>query len=62
MPKFELCSDFVSVLIGNGLEVEELDTTGVAFRKKKRPEKIQGFDQTPDFVVPDIGHQVPAAS
>ncbi len=48
--------DSVSELIGGRLETaieEELDLHGVAFRKTKRAEKIPGFDQTPDFVVPD---------
>ncbi len=48
--------DSVSELIGGRLETaieEELDRHGVAFRKTKRAEKLPGFDQTPDFVVPD---------
>lgn len=48
--------DSVSELIGGKLEAvieEMLDRHGVAFRKTKRAEKIPGFDQAPDFVVPD---------
>ncbi len=48
--------DSVSELIGGKLEAvieEELDRHGVAFRKTKRAETIPGFDQAPDFVVPD---------
>lgn len=48
--------DSVSELVGGGLETaieEELAKHGVSFRKTKRAEKIAGFDQAPDFVVPD---------
>ncbi len=48
--------DSVSELIGGGLETaieEELVKHGVSFRKTKRAEKIRGFDQAPDFIVPD---------
>ncbi len=48
--------DSVSELIGGKLEAvieDVLDRHGVAFRKMKRAEKIPGFDQAPDFVVPD---------
>lgn len=47
--------DSVSDLIGDGLEsaIEELLTSaGISFRKTKRAEKIAGFDQTPDFIIP----------
>ena len=29
-----------------------LTTAGVSFRKTKRAESIEGFDQTPDFIIP----------
>ena len=48
--------DTVSELIGGGLETaieNQLVRHDVAFRKTKRAEKIPGFDQAPDFVVPD---------
>jgi len=48
--------DSVSELIGGGLEepIEDLlSNSGVSFRKIKRAERIEGFDQTPDFVIPD---------
>jgi hypothetical protein len=48
--------DSVSELIGDGLESgieEELAKHGVGFRKTKRAEKVPGFDQAPDFIVPD---------
>ena len=48
--------DSVSELIGGGLETaieNQLARHNVAFRKTKRAEKIPGFDQAPDFVVPD---------
>lgn len=30
-----------------------LSKAGVSYRKTKRAERIQGFDQAPDFIVPD---------
>ena len=48
--------DSVSELIGDNLEsaIEEiLSAYGVSFRKTKRAERIAGFDQAPDFIVPD---------
>lgn len=47
--------DSVSELIGDSLEsaIEDvLSKAGVSFRKTKRAEKIDGFDQTPDFIIP----------
>jgi hypothetical protein len=48
--------DSVSELIGDNLEaaIEEILTAyGVSYRKTKRAERIVGFDQAPDFIVPD---------
>ncbi len=48
--------DSVSELIGGGLETaieEQLAKHRVSFRKTKRAEKVTGFDQAPDFIVPD---------
>ena len=48
--------DSVSELIGGGLEAaieSQLAEHDVSFRKTKRAEKIPGFDQVPDFIVPD---------
>lgn len=48
--------DSVSELIGDGLEsaIEQVLTqAGVTFRKTKRAERIAGFDQAPDFIIPD---------
>lgn len=48
--------DSVSELVGNVLETaieDALHQAGVSFRKTKRVERIQGFDQAPDFVVPN---------
>jgi len=48
--------DSVSELIGDNLEsaIEEiLGAYGISFRKTKRAERIAGFDQAPDFIVPD---------
>jgi hypothetical protein len=48
--------DSVSELVGDSLEVkieEVLTAAGITYRKTKRAEKIAGFDQAPDFVVPD---------
>lgn len=47
--------DSVSELIGDGLEnaIEDvLSKAGISFRKTKRAEKISGFDQSPDFIIP----------
>ncbi len=47
--------DSVSELVGDSLEsaIEEvLSRAGISFRKTKRAERIEGFDQTPDFIVP----------
>ena len=47
--------DSVSELIGDSLEsaIEEvLAKTGISFRKTKRAKRIEGFDQTPDFIIP----------
>jgi hypothetical protein len=47
--------DSVSDLIGDSLEsaIEDvLSRAGVSFRKTKRAERIEGFDQTPDFIIP----------
>ena len=48
--------DSVSELVGDGLESaieEELSRAGITFRKTKRAERLAGFDQAPDFIVPD---------
>jgi hypothetical protein len=47
--------DSVSELIGDILELaieEVLSRAGISFRKTKRAERIEGFDQIPDFIVP----------
>lgn len=47
--------DSVSEIVGDVLEsaIEEiLNKVGVSFRKTKRAERIEGFDQAPDFIVP----------
>lgn len=47
--------DSVSELIGNNLEsaIEDvLDKAGVSFRKTMRAERIDGFEQAPDFIIP----------
>jgi hypothetical protein len=47
--------DSISELIGGGLETaieDVLTRSGLSFRKTKRAEKISGFDQTPDFILP----------
>ena len=48
--------DSVSELVGEVMEnaVEaRLRKAGISFRKTKRAERVQGFDQAPDFIVPD---------
>jgi len=47
--------DSVSELIGDRLELaieRLLSQAGVSFRKTKRAERIMGFDQAPDFIIP----------
>lgn len=47
--------DSVSELIGDSLEsaIEDvLSKANISFRKTKRAERIEGFDQTPDFIIP----------
>ena len=47
--------DSVSELIGDSLESaieDELSKAGVSYRKTRRAERIDGFDQAPDFIVP----------
>lgn len=41
-------------MIGDSLEsaIEVLTQAGISFRKTKRAERIEGFDQTPDFIIP----------
>lgn len=48
--------DSVSGLVGDVLETaieSVLTRAGVGFRKTKRAERVRGFDQAPDFVIPD---------
>jgi hypothetical protein len=48
--------DSVSELIGDGLEnaiEDQLSKAGISFRKTKRAERLAGFDQAPDFIIPD---------
>src|SRR5215467_8378451 len=47
--------DSVSGLVGDVLEsaIEAvLSHSGISFRKTKRAERVAGFDQAPDFIVP----------
>jgi hypothetical protein len=47
--------DSVSEMIGDIVESEVegvLTSAGISFRKTKRAEKVPGFDQAPDFIVP----------
>lgn len=47
--------DSVSELVGYSLEsaIEEILTqNGVSFQKTKRAERVPGFDQAPDFIIP----------
>jgi len=53
---FAAHKDSVSELIGHCLEVrieEALASSGISYRATKRAEKVAGFDQAPDFIVPD---------
>ena len=47
--------DSVSELVGDVLEAaieSALSEAGISFRKTKRAERVTGFDQAPDFIVP----------
>lgn len=47
--------DSVSELVGDSLEsaIEDVLTKGgISYRKTKRAERIEGFDQSPDFIIP----------
>lgn len=49
--------DSVSEIVGNAVEnaIEDaLIRAGISFRKPKRTERVPGFDQTPDFLIPDV--------
>lgn len=48
--------DSVSELVGDVLEnaIEEtLSRHGISFRKTKRAERVEGFEQAPDFIIPN---------
>lgn len=48
--------DSISELVGDIVEsaIEAvLSAAGISFRKTKRAERVAGFDQAPDFIVPD---------
>ena len=48
--------DSISELVGNVVEnaIEDvLSRNGISFRKTKRAERLPGFDQAPDFVIPN---------
>ena len=48
--------DSISELVGNLVEnaIEDvLSRAGISFRKTKRAERLPGFDQAPDFVIPN---------
>lgn len=48
--------DAVSGLVGDVLEAaieQALHNHGISFRKTRRAERVAGFDQAPDFIVPD---------
>ncbi len=48
--------DSVSELVGDVLEAAieaALSAAGISFRKTKRAERVNGFDQAPDFIIPD---------
>jgi hypothetical protein len=48
--------DSISELVGNVVEnaIEDvLSREGISFRKTKRAERVPGFDQAPDFIIPN---------
>lgn len=47
--------DSVSELVGGGIEnaIEDvLSQAGISYRKTRRAERVPGFDQAPDFIIP----------
>ncbi len=51
--------DSVSEVIGDHLESlvqKRLSSAGIPFYRTKKAERVQGFDQAPDFLVPDKFH------
>ena len=44
--------NFVGNVVENAIE-DVLSSAGISFRKTKRAESLPGFDQAPDFVVPN---------
>ena len=53
--------DSVSGLVGEVVEgaiKDVLTAAKVSFRETKRAERIEGFDQAPDFIIPDEFHPV----
>jgi hypothetical protein len=48
--------DSISEMVGDVMEAaveQQLTSAGVVYRKTKRRERIPGFSQAPDFIVPD---------
>jgi hypothetical protein len=45
-------SELVGAVIENAVE-ERLREAKISFRKTKRAERVEGFDQSPDFIIPD---------
>jgi hypothetical protein len=45
-------SELVGAVMENAVE-EQLRQAGISFRKTKRAERMEGFDQAPDFIIPD---------
>ncbi|MFI4986027.1 MAG: hypothetical protein ACHQF3_01160 [Alphaproteobacteria bacterium] len=48
--------DSVSELVGDVLETAIEDTltaAGISYRKTRRAERVEGFDQAPDFIIPN---------
>jgi len=51
--------DSVSELVGDNLESaieDKLSAAGISYRTTKRAERVPGFDQAPDFIIPDEFH------
>ena len=45
-------SELVGALVETAIE-KQLSKHGISFRKTKRAERIEGFEQAPDFIVPN---------
>jgi hypothetical protein len=51
-PEWHWLAEMVGDVVESAIE-DVLSKAGVSYRKTKRAERIAGFDQAPDFIIPD---------